>query len=118
MLTIDEILDDFAVYCGVEFNDRSVNMRSSRGESPLHWMATLGDHLAVSLLLKNGANVTVVDINGETPLHFAVRNRHNLTASVLLQNGACVFQKNMVGLSAADLAIADANMPIIALFKT
>jgi len=47
-------------------------LKDENGRTPLHWAASVGNHANVVLLLKNCANVDVVDNEKKTPIHLAV----------------------------------------------
>ena len=53
----------------------------------------------VSVLLKHGAKVGLVDYNGKTPLEKAIRNGHNDVADILLRNGAKNYEEKGLFLS-------------------
>ena len=52
MLTLREIFDDFALYAELEPGAVFIDTKNSTGESPIHWMAALGDVQAIELLAK------------------------------------------------------------------
>lgn len=117
MLTIDEVLEDFARYVGCNVEEVSVNARSPDGVTPLHWMAVLGDGKAIRLLAASGADLSATDASGNTALHGAIINRQVSAAEVLIALGAPVGVRNSSGLTAQELAIRDAYKPAIALFS-
>ncbi|SRR3990167_3403506 len=117
MLTLDEILEDFEIYCGDKFKDRNVHIRALSGESPLHWMVTLGDHAAIKILMENGSDVSAMDSKGDTPLHYAIRYRHENAVECLLKYGASPNQANKNGVSAKDEAVEGGCYSIINLLK-
>lgn len=117
MLTLEEILNDFAAYIG-EGNPEKVGLTSSSptGETPLHWMATIGDSGAIKMLVEAGAEVNAQDRAGNTALHCAVASRQVLAAKALLLLGANAFQENMEGITPGGLSQRDEFRPIQALF--
>ena len=112
MLTLEEILSDVAMsrdFTNVE--QLGVDSRGDDGQSPLHWMATLGDAVAIRLLVEAGANINAVDNKGNTPLHEAVTWRHTLAARMLIEQGADVLLTNESGLTPLDIAKSDGFEP-------
>ena len=117
MLTIEEVLSDVAAspgFCGVE--NVGVNSRGRNGESPLHWMATLGDVNGVRLLLEANSSINAADNQGNTPLHEAVASRQTLVVQLLIGKGADLYIRNLAGLTPEDLAKSDGFSPTIELF--
>ncbi|GHU15611.1 hypothetical protein FACS189441_7530 [Betaproteobacteria bacterium] len=118
MLTLEEILSDTAML--PEFRHCDVIRIDSRGENggtPLHWMAVLGDVVAIRILISNGADINIVDDNGNTPLHEATICRQVVAVSALLNLEASATQKNKDGLTPYDIAQKDNFDPIKKLFK-
>ena len=72
MLTLDEVLNDFAVFANLESTTVNVNSVAHDGTTPLHFMAYLGDTNAIQLLLLNGANIDATDNQGNTALQEAI----------------------------------------------
>ncbi|WP_284336586.1 ankyrin repeat domain-containing protein [Comamonas sp. NoAH] len=72
MLTLQEVLDDFALYAKLGPGKISLNTQSFSGEYPIHWMAALGDVPAIQLLANAGADLSVPDQAENTTLHVAV----------------------------------------------
>jgi uncharacterized protein len=117
MLTLAEVLDDAAAL--EEFravSAVSVNSKGETGLTPLHWMATLGDLVAIELLIAAGANIDAADDQGNTPLHEAVSSRHTSAVLLFLERGASVTVKNMSGLSPRDLAQSHGYVSILEVF--
>lgn len=117
MLTLSEVLSDVAASPG--FEDVAAvapDSRGRNGETPLHWMATLGDDKGVLLLLNAGANINAQDNGGNTPLHRAISDRQVSAAQALLTAGADRALTNIEGLTPKGLADADGYAPAIALF--
>ena len=105
MLTLAEVLQDAANSPGFE-NVGAVEVGSvgTEGQTPLHWMAVLGDVPAIHLLLNAGANVDAQNDDGNTALHEALKLRHLPAAHALLEHRARTDLRNKQGLSPADLA--------------
>ena len=116
MLTLQEILNDYADYVHAEPSSITISSRNASGESPLHWMASLGDALAIRLLIINGADPSDPDHFGNTALHIAVLQRHAPAAKELIHLGAPMHTKNGEGTTPADIAAADNYQPTRELF--
>lgn len=116
MLTLTEILSDFAAHSGTESEVR-VTTQGPNGETPLHWMATLGDTNAIRLLVAAGAEVSATDQKGNTPLHEAVAYRQAPAAQILIESGANLHSCNFAGQTPQDIAQSDGYSPTIALFE-
>lgn len=118
MLTLSEVLSDFRLYAGYpEDMGVMIDSRTKDGESPLHWMASLGDHVGIRLLVEAGANVNAVDKDGNTPMHEAVLRRHVSAVKALLESGADLGRKNDVGQTSLDIANSDRYQPMIAVLR-
>ncbi|MEQ1738813.1 MAG: ankyrin repeat domain-containing protein [Methyloglobulus sp.] len=114
MLTLEEVLSD--VSSSPNFRHLSnvdINSRGKEGESPLHWMAFLGDDKAIKLLIEAGSNIDFVDNQGNSPLHEAVVNRQTSSVNTLIKLGANRNLRNKNGLTPLDIAKADNFEPII-----
>lgn len=118
MLTLKEVLADAASSPGFEgVVSVNVHSRGSEGQTPLHWMAVLGDHMAAQLLLRSGAEVDVQDCHGNTALHEAVASRQQTVVRILLLAGASVGIKNRQGQSPKEMAEMDSYAAIRELFS-
>lgn len=118
MLTIEEILADVAISPGfTDVREIGVHSRGRDGQTPLHWMATLGDVVGIRLLLDAGAAIDAMDTNGNTPLHEAVSCRHAPAAQLLFARGANACIPNKTGLNAVQMAAADGYESTIAIFR-
>ena len=118
MLTLKEVLADAAASPGFEgFSEVGVNSRGINGESPLHWMATLGDAEGIHLLVSEGANVNATDGEGNSPLHEAVAMRQTAAAQALVAHGADARLKNAVGKTPRDIAVSGGFEPVASLFQ-
>jgi ankyrin repeat protein len=116
-LTIAEVLADVAASPGFKgLGEVTARSKGEKGESPLHWIAVLGDGLAIQLLLEAGADLTAVDDDGNTPLHTAIKWRQVAAAKALIESGASLEIRNREGLTPADMARADRFEPTISLF--
>ena len=74
--------------------DIAVDEKDNMGLTPLHWAAQQGDKLSVEVLLKFGANPSVVDRNGVTALHWAASGGNRNCISQLLEAGVDVRAMN------------------------
>jgi ankyrin repeat protein len=114
MLTLEEILSDAASLPEFQhLDDVSVDSRGKGGETPLHWMAVLGDAKAIEILMKNGAVVNAADHAGNTPLHEAVSLCHANAIDSLLKFGANAFQKNVNGITPYNIAEKDNSTKLL-----
>lgn len=65
----------------------NVNIENRHGETPLMYLAVIGDTRRAEALIERGAQVNRL---GWTPLHYAVSKGHVETARMLLKRGAIV----------------------------
>lgn len=118
MLTVEEILSDVVASPGFRnMKAVNVNSRGENGQTPLHWMAILGDAVGIRLLVGAGASVNAVDDSGNAPLHEAVTWRQSSAASALMELGAETRLKNARGQSPKDLAESSGYGPVLVLFQ-
>ena len=118
MLTLEEILSDVAISPGFgKVGKIDVDSRGDKGQSPLHWMATLGDAVGISLLVEAGANINAMDIKGNTPLHEAVMCRQTSAVRLLIEQGADALLKNEAGFTPLDIAKSDGFGPTVDILK-
>ncbi len=118
MLTLDEILEDVAESPAFQgLNNIGANTRGKNGETPLHWMATLGDAQGIRILVDAGAVVDAVDENGNTPLHESSASKQIAAAQMLIELGANQELKNHDNLTASDIAASEGFQPMIDLLK-
>ena len=116
MLTLKEVLADAADSPGFEgVSNVHVNSRGAEGQTPLHWMAILGDHDAIQLLLQADAELNAQDALGNTALHKAVTSRQHTAVRALLAAGANADTKNNEGISPRRTAEMDGYRPNIEL---
>jgi len=83
----------------------NVNIKNSRGQTPLHLAVETGLPSAVEKLLLRGADVNARDNEGNTPLHYAARACRIEEAELLLLHGAEVDARNNEGLTPAMVAL-------------
>ena len=62
------------------------NSQNTTGYAPLHAAARGGHDAVVSLMLEQGADLSIEDENGWTSLHFAAKEGHVSTCSMLCQH--------------------------------
>jgi ankyrin repeat protein len=116
MLTLPEVLADFGAYAGYGAGASvTVDSRSASGESPLHWMSTLGDHVAIDLLARAGADLNAQDKGGNAPIHSACASRQATAVRALIDAGANLRLENGAGLTALDVATQQGYRPCIEL---
>jgi ankyrin repeat protein len=76
----------------------------SKQSTPLHQAVGSKNLEVVMYLLKNGADVSIVDSNGSTALHWAANRGLFEISSLLVASGAKVNIKNQKGLTPIDIA--------------
>ena len=98
MLQIEEVLNDFKKYSRLSDSQLvDVTFRNDKGETPLHYAAMFGDHLAIKLLCDAGVEVDARDEMGSTPLWHAVFNVQMTAVSALIASGANPELRNNIG---------------------
>ena len=118
MLTLPEALSDFRARAGYDENSVvTVTLRSARGETPMHWMCTLGDHLAIGLLVATGADIDAQDEAGNASIHEACASRQWTALSALIKSGANLSLVNRAGLTALGIATQQGFRPCIELLS-
>ena len=116
MLTLHEVLSDFGEYAGCNADAAlTVDSRSLSGESPLHWMSTLGDHVAIDLLARAGADLNAQDKSGNAPIHAACASKQATAVRALIDAGANPHLENGAGLTALEVATQQGYRPCIEL---
>lgn len=114
MLTVEEVLSDVAETPEFsQLDEVTPRSRGVNGETPLHWMATLGDSRGIELLIQAGAEVDAVDNNGTTPLHEAVAARQLAAVRALICAGATFDLRNGEGKTPLELALKEGFKPIL-----
>jgi ankyrin repeat protein len=108
MLTLGEVLNDFRLYAGWPDGAAvDVSSRSEAGETPLHWMATLGHDQGIDLLVRAGCDLNAADCDGNTALHAAVSTRQATAVAALIRAGAEAGKRNTAGQTPLDAAKLD-----------
>ena len=83
----------------------SLEARTAREETPLHYALWLGSELAVvGTLLGEGTEVNAVTADGRTPLHFAAASEQYQALVLLLRRGATVDVADHEGCTALHVA--------------
>jgi len=75
----------------IDFNSalyKKANKKNKFGETPLHIAAKSGQVETTKRLLKDGAELNILDHNGWQPLHEACNYGHTVVASLLIKHGA------------------------------
>jgi ankyrin repeat protein len=98
-------------------NKAEVNVRDSRGQSPLHHAVIIDDKDMVGLLLFNKADVNAKAIYDLTPLHLAAGHGHKAVAESLLANKAEVNAKLADGSTPLRLAVAKGHKDVAKLLR-
>ena len=69
------------------------------GDTPLHWAVRLGDYNIMRILIKHGADTSLMNNNGETPLYYAVKTQHYYALMMLIEVNADVNVANRDGIT-------------------
>ena len=117
MLTLEEVLNDFADDADLDPAEVTLFSRNVKGETALHYMAYLGDPPAIRILVSNGAEISAVDNQGNSPLHVAVAYRHQRTGHELVKLGANLELRNAADQTPRDVAFLDENVEMVALLQ-
>lgn len=88
----------------------NVNAENRLGETPLMYLAIVGETARAQALIKRGAQVNRL---GWTPLHYAASRGHLDTVKMLLANGAQVNAPGPDGTSALMMAAFSGEQPIV-----
>ena len=81
-----------------------VNAKDYDGTTPLHWCALHGYKRMMSLLLKEGADIRVIDNNGLTCLHVGVQANDFQLCEYLLKKGVDPMKRTFRDELAVDLS--------------
>lgn len=118
MLSLNEVLSDFRDYADLHEDEVvTVDSRGQDGKTPLHWMAILGDHQGIAILVKAGAVINTVDAMGSAAVHDAVINRQTTAVKKLIAFNADLSIKNSFGQTPMDISRSDGFQPIIDIFE-
>lgn len=120
---IDEILAIFSTTMTIKQQEKPIrlpiNNYDSDGLAAIHWAADRGHHQILDILLKNGANVNLIDKDtGQTALHYAISCSHIECIKILLNHGANPHITDSDDLTCIDLANESDDPNIIELLKT
>ena len=86
-------------------NKELINMKSEKGQTPLHLAVQNGSQEIVDFLISQGADINAKDSEGNTPLITALALKKTNTARFLLSKGADVRIKNAQNQPAVILAL-------------
>ncbi|MEG4809998.1 ankyrin repeat domain-containing protein [Microcoleus sp. F8-D3] len=100
---------------GAKINIKEDNARNGKGTTLLHNAVKIGFKELVQQLIKDGANVAILDSEKRTPLHLAVDRGSQDIAELLIANGARVNARNANGQTPLYRAIAIGHNEIAAL---
>jgi len=95
-------------------NKELINMKSEKGQTPLHLAAQNGSQEIVDFLISQGADINAKDSEGNTPLITALTLKKTNTAKFLLSKGADVKIKNAQNQPAVILALMNGLNELIA----
>lgn len=121
---IDEILAFFSASLSMEqrqdnTNNSQINDYDSEGLGAIHWAADRGHANILDILLKNGANVNLVDQeSGQTALHYAISCGHLECIKILLNFGANPKIADSDDVTCIELAEESEDSNIIELLKS
>jgi len=76
-----------------------------------------GESKLVSELLKNGADISVVDLQGRTPLHFSASNGQFETTKLLVERGADLLLRDKSGSMPVHLAAEAGHSELISFLQ-
>lgn len=86
--------------------EASVDIRSRKGETPLHWAVKMNlKPTTLEILVDYKADLNAADALGNTPLHYSVQNEHFVITKFLLDKGARTDIRNKTGLFPYDIAV-------------
>lgn len=92
-----------------------VNQRDSRGQTALHWAATVGHEAVISLLLEKGSTIDAKTASRDTALHLAAIGGHEAAVRLLVEKGADVDAKDTNGRTALERAAANDHKAVVQL---
>ena len=81
----------------LEDNRIDINFRKGKNNSALHYACHHGNHILVSMLIDNGAEINILNRSNKTPLHEGISFPKCLR--LLLDNGADINIKSNKGLT-------------------
>ena len=94
-------------------NKEIINQLTSQKTSPLHLAVTSGNYQMVLLLLKFGANISIINNIGHSPFHLSMICPHINIPRALLVFGSKIDEKDNKGRLPIDLAILRKNENLI-----
>jgi ankyrin repeat protein len=93
--SIDE--DVQAVKFFIKYSPAIINQKNIGGATALHIISRKGNLEICKILIKNGANIDVIDNEGWTPLMRAITSKNSDLVKFLLDHGADINKLNSVG---------------------
>ncbi|MCH8246267.1 MAG: ankyrin repeat domain-containing protein [Bacteroidetes bacterium] len=99
-------------------NVNALDIRTSRnGRRPLNWAALYNHPEAISLLLKNGADIDGMNFSGFTPVHHAAEAGSPDAARVLIEAGADVNLPSYEGQTPLQRARKEGHQEVVRLLE-
>ena len=85
----------YSIFDAIENNNKitevdNIELRDTKGNTPLLLAASYGRLTTVEILLDKNANIEATNKNGDTPLICAVINNHYKIVELLLDRKACI----------------------------
>lgn len=119
---LDEVLAFISSTLSIQQRDNAkssaINEYDSDGLGAIHWAADRGYANILEILLKNGANVNLIDKDsGQTALHYAISCGHLECIKILLNYGANPKLADSDDVTCIDLANESEDPNIIALLR-
>lgn len=120
---LDEVLAFMSSMLSIEQRDNTkkcvINEYDGDGLGAIHWAADRGHAHILEILLKNGANVNLIDKDsGQTALHYAISCGHLECIKILVNYGANPKITDSDDSTCIDLANESEDPNIIELLKT
>ncbi|KAH3665820.1 hypothetical protein OGAPHI_004008 [Ogataea philodendri] len=97
------------------FTNLHINSADPKGRTSLHWAAYQGDPFTVDVLLKLGADISIVDETGFTPFYWGLVHPIKNVLIKLIEAGSDINHKTVDNKAAWEIA---ADMNCTALLKT
>ncbi|KNG91704.1 hypothetical protein ANOM_000252 [Aspergillus nomiae NRRL 13137] len=88
----------------LDLSTSNINVKDSKGRTPIAWAAARGDVCSVKLLLRFGADPNISCDTGNNPLLRSVRAKSSECVRLLLEHGANARSKSTLGFTALHYA--------------